>query len=413
MKIKYSKFEHQVNDSLKEYLADDSYDQLMERLGVTETSTDIVSEKINEFYKEQLKIDKHDSRDRVRIDRIITFSEKILEPEKFCNLLLQIANICLQEGKLDLANEIFRKANKQSVNNLTKAESILGIADIMSRKAKFSTSIDHTNEAKALFKSVSDFRGLAKCENLLGIVQGELGDILKAKKHFLTSLSLIKSDEELELAANLYTNLGIVYHIQESHKDSVVHLNKALSFYKTLGRQKNVCEVSLNLGLVLFETKEYEAAINILNETIETAKSHQLLPILTLAYLAKAQVLIQLNDFHYASEFADAAFTLSHDLDDKLSLADAYKVKGIIERYLENYKASETYLLNSLRINRSLYNELNIAETSFELGLLYEKMNDFQAKTSNLNKSKEYFNTIGATSKVAIIEELLGFSTAV
>lgn len=413
MKIKYSKFEHQVNDSLKEYLADDSYDQLMERLGVTETSTDIVSEKINEFYKEQLKIDKHDSKDRVRIDRIITFSEKILEPEKFCNLLLQIANICLQEGKLDLANEIFRKANKQSVNNLTKAESILGIADIMSRKAKFSTSIDHTNEAKALFKSVSDFRGLAKCENLLGIVQGELGDILKAKKHFLTSLSLIKSDEELELAANLYTNLGIVYHIQESHKDSVVHLNKALSFYKTLGRQKNVCEVSLNLGLVLFETKEYEAAINILNETIETAKSHQLLPILTLAYLAKAQVLIQLNDFHYASEFADAAFTLSHDLDDKLSLADAYKVKGIIERYLENYKASETYLLNSLRINRSLYNELNIAETSFELGLLYEKMNDFQAKTSNLNKSKEYFNTIGATSKVAIIEELLGFSTAV
>jgi tetratricopeptide (TPR) repeat protein len=412
MQFKYSKFEHQINNSLKEYLADDSYDQLMERLGVVETNNDSISEKINNFYQEQLQLDTNNSKDRVRIDRIITFAEKRLAPEKFCSLLIQVARICLYEGKLDLANEVFRKVNKLGNDNLTKAESLLGIADVLSRKAKFSKSIDMVTEAKAFFKSIPDFKGLAKCENLLGTIQGELGDLAKAKKHFLTSLSLINKNEDLDLAANVYTNLGIVYNIQESPTDSINHLNRALDLYNKLGDQKRASEVRLNVGLVHYETKNYDDAVTAFNQTIESAKEVGLLPILCLTYLAKAQVLVKLNDIYYASEFANKALELSHESNDPLTLADVYKVKGIIERHLENYQASETYLLNSLRINKSLNNELNVAETSFELGLLYDKMDDLKSKNSSLKKSKEYFNYIGAKAKVEVIEDMLGFSAA-
>ena len=49
------------------------------RFGILEV--DKVSERINTFYKQQLEIDTHLSKDRVRIDRIITFSEKTLSLE--------------------------------------------------------------------------------------------------------------------------------------------------------------------------------------------------------------------------------------------------------------------------------------------------------------------------------------------
>ena len=123
MQLTYSKFEHELNRFLKGYLKDDSYDRLKERLDPPENEVDKVSEKINDFYKEQLKIDNHQSKDRVRIDRIITFSEKTLQAEKFCKVLNELAHICTAEGKLDIANEIFRKANKLSTNELTQAES--------------------------------------------------------------------------------------------------------------------------------------------------------------------------------------------------------------------------------------------------------------------------------------------------
>ncbi len=112
MQITYSKFEHELNGFLKSYLEDDSFDCLKERLDLSENKADLLSEKINDFYNQQLQIDKNYAKDRIRVDRIITFSEKTLPKGKFCKFLIELAWICASEGKLELASEIFRKANK-------------------------------------------------------------------------------------------------------------------------------------------------------------------------------------------------------------------------------------------------------------------------------------------------------------
>ena len=54
---------------------------------------------------------------------------------------------------------------------------------------------------------------------------------------------------------------------------------------------------------------------------------------------------------------------------------------------------------------------MNAAQTSFELGILYDKMNDTQSKKTHLNKSKEYFKNIGAMSKAESIEKMLEFNS--
>jgi tetratricopeptide (TPR) repeat protein len=412
MKLTYSKLEHELNKFLKGYLKDESYDHLKERLDSTEKKTDQVSEKINNFYKNQLEIDTIQSSDRIRVDRIITFTEKKLQNAKFCKFLIELARICLAEGKLDLANEVFRKANKMTDDDSMKAESFLGMADVFSRRANWSRSIEMISQAKYLFKSLDDYKGLAKCENLLGTVYGELGDILKAKKYLLSSLSFIKSGDDVELVAILNTNLGIVNHIQGEKTESLNYLEKALALYQKLGKAKNTAEVNLNIGLVHFDTENYQEAISAFDTAIKIAKEGEYLSVLCLLYLAKANVLLKQKDFYYASEFADKALEISHNLDDKLTIADIFKVKGIVARELKDFEAAETYLLNSLRINKSYNNELNAAETSIELAVLYDKTNDSKSKMSHLTRSKEYFKDIGATGKVERIEQILEFNSA-
>jgi len=410
MRITYNKFEMELNSFLKGYLEDESFDHLQEKLNLPELESDSTTKKINEFYQEQLHIDNHQSKDRVRIDRIITFSQKRLSPEKFSNFLIELAHICLSEGKLDIASEIFRKSNKLTNSERTKAEALLGLADIFSRRAKWTKSLDTLKKAKALFKSIIDNRGLAKCENIFGTIYGELGDINKAKKHFLTSLSLIDRAKDLDLAASLFTNLGIVNNIQGYYADALNHLNKALDIYTGLNNHKHASEVRLNIGIVNLDSGNFNEAITALDTTIEIAKVGHFNITLCLAYHLKSQVLIKLEDFYYASEFANKALEMSHNLNDRLAVADIYKVKGIIERHLGNYKVAETNLLTSLRINESFNNQLNVAETAFELGLLYEKMNDSQQKNSYLEKSKEYYKKIESLVNVERIDAMLAFS---
>jgi hypothetical protein len=119
-----------------------------------------------------------------------------------------------------------------------------------------------------------------------------------------------------------------------------------------------------------------------------------------------------MNALYYAAEFADKALEISHAIDDKLALADIYKVKGIIERKLKNFKLAEEYLLGSLRINNILGNEMNIAETSLELAVLYEQINNSFSRKQYLQSSLDYYKEINASTKIKKIEELLNFEAA-
>jgi tetratricopeptide (TPR) repeat protein len=404
---------------LKKYLGEDWFNTVYLRENLTNETSDEVSEKISDFYKDQLKINVHNYSERIKIDRTITYSEKNLPANKFCEFLLNLGNLCLANGKLTIAGEIFRKANNTSSDISIKAESILGLAEIYSRRAAWSRSFKLISEAESLYKNTEDKIGKAKCENILGTIYGEMGDIDSARSHLLTGLNLVKTDlnlinakKDLEMVAKIETNLGIVESILGNSADSIRYLNAAMNTYKQLDYKKNEAEVNLNIALVYLESGMPEAAVTVLDEGISLAKEYKFMSVLCLFYLAKSEALIAMETLYYAAEFADKALELSHYLDDKLSLADLYRVKGIIERKLKNYSSAENYLLDSLRINSSLKNEKNIAETSFELAMLYKEMDNANSKQSYLKRSLDYFNQISAAEKVKRIQELIGAEAA-
>lgn len=405
-------FEVELERLLKRYLGEDWFNTVYLQENVNENNLDQVSEKISDFYRDQLKINVHNYTERIKIDRTITYSGKKLPAQKFCEFLLSLGNLCLANGKLAIAGEIFRKVNNTSIEVLIKADSFLGLAEIFSRRAAWTRSFKLISEAESLFKSIDDNKGVAKCENILGSIYGEMGDIDKARTHLLKGLSLINPDKDLEMAASFETNIGIVENIIGNAPDSIRHLNKAMSIYKQLEYKKNEAEVSLNIALVYLDSGMPEAAVTVLDEGIALAKEGRFMSVLCLFYLAKSQALIAMNTLYYAAEFADKAMEISHHLDDKLTLADLYRVKGLLERKMKNYSASEGYLLDSLRINTSLKNEMNIAETSFELAVLYKEMNNSKSKQSYLKSSLDYFKQISAAEKIKKIEELIGAEAA-
>jgi len=412
MKNSIDKFEIELDGLLKRYFNDDELSRLNQNINPPKKGSDKITGMINDFYRNQLQIEINNCSERIKIDRTVTFSEKTLKVDKLYIFLLDLSQLCLSRGRLNLANELFKKVKKNSNNNVRKAESLLGLADVFSRRADWQRSLVTIEEAESIYRELNDNGGLAKCENLLGSIYGERGDLAKAKAYFLNSLALINPENDVEFAAALETNLGVLENIQGQTDNSIKHLTNALVSYTKLGNNRRITDIKHNIGMVYLESGDYESALVTFDEAIEIAKQCSFISTLSIIYLAKSQVLVATDELYYASEFADKALDISNSTDDKLTSADSYRVKGIIERSWKNFDAAETYLLTSLRINTNLKNENNIALTSLELAALYEERNNSQSKESYLTSALNYFKQINAINEVKKIEDMLGIGTA-
>ena len=87
-------------------------------------------------------------------------------------------------------------------------------------------------------------------------------------------------------------------------------------------------------------------------------------------------------------------------IEDRLTIADVYRVIAIIEKNYKHYDLAEKYLNISLRLNDEIKNRLNTAETSYEFGLLYKESGNNKEKDDWLKKALKYYEEIKAVQKV-------------
>lgn len=400
-------FSEDVQKLLTNYLDKNELNDFIGKLGVSGKSKNKSMDAINNFYAQQLKIEYSFAKDRMEIDRTITFAKKNLDKGKYLQLLRKLGQICIGHGKLNLALEVFNSAVRESENQEDKAESLLLLSDVYSRRAEWRKSIEVLVEAKHEFELAGNKSGSARCENLLGAIYGEKGELEEAKTHFEQSLAFINPEKEKEMCASIESNLGIIENIQGNYKKAFEYLNRSLRKFESLGNYRRISELKHNIGMLHANQANHAEAVQEFDQCIEISLREGLMPVLGMAYLSKANVLVALKEFDAAKSFADKAMEICHQIDDKLTMADIYKTKSMIEKNLKNYETAEHFLHSSLRLNVKLKNILNVAETSFELASLCGEMNKMEEREKYLHDALKYYREVMASDRVRQIEEML------
>ncbi len=314
--------------------------------------------------KEQLDLDLLLSNDYSQyIDLLITFTLKNLEFSKSVEFLLLLGDNSITQGELTTASRIYNHT-LSIVNHNSNLENIsaychLSLGEISSREANWNEAISYIKTAQKLFNKHKDLKGSAKCSNLLGTIYGDRGNLRKAKINFENSLSLLEPKTDTSLIGMLEVNLGIIYNIQGNYDEALSYYQRALIKYEQLRDQKRISEIKHNLGMLYLQKGEYDKAIIEFDSSIRIALEIGNLPTLSLSYLNKAYIYSQINDFDLSAAFAEKSMEICFSLNDRLSIADLYKIKGIIEQHKKNYLISENYFLTSIRINEELENIMN------------------------------------------------------
>jgi tetratricopeptide (TPR) repeat protein len=345
---------------------------------------------------------------RRTIDTLITFSEINLPKDRFLKMLLKMGDLVAASGEFSAALDINEKIiyESKNINGLEKfyASALYSAADIYSRQAQWKLSFVNINKALSVFKKIGDLTNCAKCENLLGTIFGEKSDLVKAKYHLEKSLNYLKEKGDDPIKGMTKINLGVIHTIQGNFDSAFSFYKKAFSNFKRTGDKRRLAEIKYNIGMVYIKKREFKSAITEFDYCIRLTQKESNVSILGLAYLSKAYAYSQVKDFNLSEINSKKAMEIFCKTNDRLSIAEIYKIRGIVEKNLGNFKVSENYLLTSLRINKELANELNFAETSYELGLLYKENNMVKESKLHFNTALKYFKKIKAHHEVKSIE---------
>jgi len=327
--------------------------------------------------------------------------------EQLIELSLTLSNQLLIVRKIKEAEYVLNALLAEEISDTIEAEIFLQLADITIRECRWDECLRLLSEAKIIFEKHSDNLGRAKVENLWGIFKGERGEIDLAKDHFKIGLSLVKTIENPELAAELESNLAITEIICHNFVSAEKYLKNGLNAFPDSEDNRWLAEMIHNYGTLHLHKKNYKQAIEDFDGAIDIARENNHLEVLTLSMGAKALALIYLNKADEGLQLVEDSLNLAEKINDRLAIADDYKIIGVGERIKENYKRSEEYLQKSYELNMELNNNLNAAESAFELAILFKQILNKEKSSNWFKLSAYYFESIGAKNRLKSMEDTL------
>ncbi len=348
---------------------------------------------------------------RYQLDQLITFAESKLSEDKLLEFLIYLGQHTIIAGEnpiaIEIQEKIIRLCDEKSEMADISANALLAIGEIYSRQAQWELSITYLEKSIKIFRDVNDTKGNIHCQNILGTIHGDQGNLNKAKDHFESALTALQEIDDISLIGTIEINLGIINNMQGNYNEALSYLKRALLNFEKVGNLKRVAEIKQNLGMVYSKKKEYSTAINEFNESIDLSIRSSYLQNLGIAYINKANVYLQLADFDFAGAFASKAMEIANKINDKLSIAEVYKIKGIISSHKNKIEASENSLLTAYRLNKDLNNQLNLAEVACELGILFNKKGEIEKGRKYLNEALGYFKKIDSKADITYLEKLI------
>ncbi len=334
------------------------------------------------------------------LENIITECERELGKREYLELMVELGSLCTKYGEHSAAKTVFSNVIEAAGAEVRFA-SIAGTAfckraEIRLRQAHWTGAQLDLKKAAAMYKKAKDAEGLAIVENSYGVFASEQGDVRKATTHFRRAQSGFEKSGNVERANTSLMNLGILATIAGRWDEALAHYQRILPQFEKLGQMSRLVEVYHNIGMLFLAKGDLRAAINQFDESLSHANLLHYRAFAGLAYLGKAAAYARLEDYPLAMVFAQKALGIFRQLNDQLSIADAYKVKGIIHRELDHPQLAELYFRTSLRLNEEYNSPLNLGETYAELAKLYKRLHQESKATQAVKKAVTYFKKVGA-----------------
>jgi len=241
----------------------------------------------------------------------------------------------------------------------------------------------------------------------LGNISFELGNYDEAQQSYDKALHFANESQDKSLIALILNNLGAVANVMGNTLKAIALYSQAIPLYKQTHDDSGLAKIYNNIGITYSDENDWEQANQFFGKSLSVTGMMGLAPLKSITFLNRALALTHLDEIKEAREYSFKAIRLLENLNDKLGVAEYYKIQGIIEAKDQNWDASDRQFIKAAEIFRKFSNELGYAETLLEWGIsvLYRKRNDDAIKL--IRKAHRLFTEMNVAKKATIAFDYL------
>ena len=323
----------------------------------------------------------------IDFDTIVHFAKKYAEDPQYLRFLYEVSEISIRFGELERGDRLLRylvssrKVGKDTAF-LAKVQQNLG--NVAFYRNEYGSAVKYYQKSLGLYSDLGDLKGIACLKNAIGathVEQGKLGD---GEKLFKEARDIATMENYGEYLSKTNMNLGNIYHMNGKFDDSIQCYQKALEVVQENGGQADaIAPIYNNIALAYKSKGEYGKALEYLDKSLSLSKETNDLYTKAFSYLFQSEIYCYQKDHSRSMALVTSAFSIFSEIGDRLSMAEAYKILGMVNRDSKRYDIAESYFENSIRINERYNNLLNLAEAQIELSRLYQV-------TGDKSKTKKY-----------------------
>lgn len=263
-----------------------------------------------------------------------------------CDLAFHLHNlkpdkaIAYAEEALGLTQKLgFKKGEANAIYKIGIAKMTLG---------EYASAINKVQEALEIAKEINYTKYVENCNNVLGLLYGEIGDIDKALSALYASVeSAIQSRDTANIATG-YLNIGKLLIVNDDHEKAKKYLLDAAELFRATN----------NLPYLSFSYNSLSVA-----EPDPERKEE---------YILKAIEIAEATESPYFASYAYGNYG------------------AIIYKYKNNFEKAETYYLKSLEAGAASGDVLLLANASYEIAQIYQGEQYWGKARYYLEKCLEY-----------------------
>jgi tetratricopeptide (TPR) repeat protein len=288
-----------------------------------------------------------------------------------------------------------------------EAEALREVGRIERRRERWEEALERYRQSETISKEIGDGVGMASASNCIGAVYFEKGEMKKARIEFEDALKIASDLENRKLIAQLNNNLAAIADVRGDHQEAISLYQKALLVFREMDDARGSAEVYNNMGMSYAVIKEWKTAGRCYEKSLEISLRAGDLELLSDLYLNKSDLCLTMNQWSSARVYAVKALEAFTSMGDRLGVAEAHKLLGIVADHDEKWELSKSHFSSSVRINRECGCLLNLAESCRDFGYACLRRGESDEGKQLLKSSHEIFKQLEARDEEMEVADCL------